>query len=87
MSRKVFLPSISILRSLRDATTFAFTHPHLLMDAGGFNIFMKAFFAVIRGEAVPPLMLDDPFTPFFTTQVKTKAITLRQDGHFMDLQN
>lgn len=56
------------LTVLRDATTFAFTHPHLLMDAGGFNIFMKAFFSVIRGEAVPPLMLNDPFiTPFFTT--------------------
>lgn len=37
------------------------------MDAGGFNLFMKAFFAVIRGEEVAPLLLDDPFTPFFPT--------------------
>ncbi|KJA16711.1 hypothetical protein HYPSUDRAFT_1059892 [Hypholoma sublateritium FD-334 SS-4] len=57
---------------LRDATTFAFTHPHLLMDAGGFNLFMTAFFAVIRGEEVGPLLLDDPFTPFFATPSEEK---------------
>ncbi|KAF8957841.1 hypothetical protein BDZ97DRAFT_1924222 [Flammula alnicola] len=53
---------------LRDATALAFTQPHLLMDAGGFDLVMKAFFSVVRGEEVNPLMLEDPFTPFFESQ-------------------
>ena len=87
MSRKVSLPSISILRSS--------VMPQLLhsliricwwtLEASIYS--WKLFSRSFEAKQCHLWCLMTPLLLSLPRQVKTKATTLRQDGHFMDLQN